>query len=144
MSTPDDVDQIADRLIAVIGRLQRRIRPGYHQTRLSPVRLSVLGFIVSKGVTTGGQIAQWEQVTPATITRVLDGLEESNFIVKRPSKRDRRMIEVEATDEGFSALSETRAWQVQRLAGNLATLDEATRDQLVQSVEVLGKLVQKT
>jgi len=147
MSPPNGPDQnavvaeeLANGLIAVIGRLQRRIRPSYHRTMLSPVRLSVLSFIVSKGTTTGGQIAQWEQVTPATITRVLDGLQDSGFIVKRPSQRDRRMVEIEATDEGRDALAETRAWQVERLAGSLSGLDEAGLDRLASALDVLAKL----
>ena len=142
MSSPAGVDaaqELAGRLVALTGRLQRRLRLSYHVTRLTPARLSALSIIVTEGPCAGGQIAQAEQVSAATITRILDGLEESGFITRRPSKRDRRIVEVQATDAGRAAFAEARAAQVARLAKDLGHLDSDERGLVAGALRILER-----
>ena len=142
MSTPTNGNSdraLAERLVAVTSRLQRRLRLSYHVTRLTPARLSALSVIVNDGPCTGGQIAQAEQVTAPTITRILDGLEESGFITRRPSRQDRRIVEVQATDAGRTAFAEATAAQVARLAEDLGHLDSNERDLLVDALSILER-----
>ena len=145
MSTPDantqskstSPDVLAEQLIALTDRLQRRLRPSYHVTQLTPARLSALSAVVSKGRCNVGQIAQAEQVTAPTITRILDGLEASGFITRTPSKRDRRIVEVQATRKGRNALEKAKASQVRGLADNLKHLTPANLTQISEALQAL-------
>lgn len=133
-------EALGERLIALFDLLQNRVRPSYHTTRLTAARMSALRIIIENDGTTGGQIAQAEQVTPATITRVLDGLAESGFIEREPSRRDRRIVDVRATDAGRTAFREAVASQIERLAGDLAILSAEDRAEISDAMRHLEQV----
>ena len=141
-ATDPSPEELGEQLIGLVELLHRRIRPSYHSTRLTAARMSALRIIIEDGGTTGGQIAQTEQVTPATITRVLDGLNESGFIVREPSSRDRRIVDVQATEAGRAAFREAVASQIERLAGELATLDANDRSHVAEALRHLERVFQ--
>ena len=134
--------ELGERLIALVELLRNRIRPSYHSTRLTAARMSALRIIIDSNGTTGGQIAQAEQVTPATITRVLDGLDESGFIEREPSKRDRRIVDVKATETGRVAFQVAEDSQIERLASELATLDVEDRVSVSKAIRQLEQVFQ--
>ena len=135
-------EEMGDRLIALIDLLQNRVRPSYHTTRLTAARMSALRIIIENDGTTGGQIAQAERVTQATITRVLDGLDGSGFIEREPSQRDRRIVDVRATEAGRAAFREAVASQIERLAGDLATLSAEDRAKISDAIRRLERVFQ--
>ena len=135
-------EALGDRLIALIDLLQNRVRPSYHTTRLTAARMSALRIIIENDGTTGGQIAQAERVTQATITRVLDGLDESGFIEREPSQRDRRIVDVRATEAGRAAFREALASQIGRLAGDLAILSAEDRAEISDAMRHLERVLQ--
>ncbi len=137
-------EELGERLIALVELLRRRIRPSYHATRLTAARMSALRIIIESDGTTGGQIAQAEQVTPATITRVLDGLDESGFIVREPSRRDRRIVDVNATESGRTAFREAVTSQIECLADDLAALDEKECSEVAEAMRHLEGVFQSS
>ena len=135
-------EALGERLIALIGLLQNRVRPSYHTTRLTAARMSALRIIIESDGSTGGQIAQAERVTQATITRVLDGLDESGFIEREPSRRDRRIVDVRATEAGRAAFREAVVSQIERLAGDLGTLSAEDCTKISDAMRHLERLFQ--
>lgn len=133
-------DELGGRLIALMENVHRAIRPSYHSTRLTAARLSAMRLIIENDGTTGGQIAQAEQVTPATITRVLDGLYENGFIEREPSRRDRRIVDVRATEAGRAAFREAVAAQIERLANDLVTLSAEDRAKISDAMRYLERM----
>ena len=136
--------ELGERLIALTEVLRRRVRPSYHSTRLTAARMSALRIIIENDGSTGGQIAQAEQVTQATITRVLDGLDQSGFIERTPSRHDRRIVDVRATDEGRNAFREAVASHIERLAGDLTTLDTNERSTVSDALRHLERVFQNS
>ncbi len=136
--------ELGERLIALAELLRRRMRPSYHSTRLTAARMSAMRIIIENDGTTGGQIAQAEQVTQATITRVLDGLYDGGFIERTPSRHDRRIVDVRATDEGRNAFREAVASHIERLAGDLATLDADERSTVSDALRHLERVFQNS
>ena len=106
--------------------------------------MSALRIIIENEWTTGGQIAQIEQVTQATITRMLDGLDESGFIVREPSQRDRRIVDVRATESGRAAFRKAVTAQVERLAGDLADLNAPDRSKVSEAISHLERVLGKS
>ncbi len=135
-------EALGDRLIALIDLLQNRVRPSYHTTRLTAARMSALRIIIENDGTTGGQIAQAERVTQATITRVLDGLDQSGFIEREPSQRDRRIVDVRATETGRAAFRQAVAAQIERLAGDIAKLRAEERAKISDAMRHLERVFQ--
>ncbi len=133
---------LGERLIALIDLLHNRIRPSYHTTRLTAARMSALRIIIESDGTTGGQIAQAEQVTQATITRILDGLSENGFIVREGSRQDRRIVDVRATEAGRAAFREAVESQIERLADDLATLSAEDRAEISDALRHLERVFQ--
>ena len=138
MSTNDRT--LAEGLIEVSDMLQRKLRRSYHESGLTPARLSALSYIVDQGIATGGKLAQAEQVTAATMTRIVDALEESGHITRTPSTIDRRIIELRPTEKGLTAAKEGRDWQIQTLSAELLSLGSAQVKTLQAATEVLRKL----
>jgi DNA-binding MarR family transcriptional regulator len=70
---------------------------------------------------TAGQLARSAELTPATVTAILDQLEASNIVERRRSTEDRRVCNVALTPEGWQLLERKLAiWHglwTERLSG---------------------------
>lgn len=53
-----------------------------------------------------GQLAKLAQVRPATMTRLLDGLEQDNFVVRVIDLNDRRKLRILCTPKGEESINE--------------------------------------
>lgn len=61
---------------------------------------------------TAGQLAKSADLTPATVTTILDQLETANIVERRRSTEDRRVCNVALTPEGVQLLErKLAAWQ---------------------------------
>jgi DNA-binding MarR family transcriptional regulator len=72
-----------------------------------------------------GQLARAADLHPATVTAMLDLLEEEGLVVRRRSSTDRRSVLVALTPEGFSLLERKRVEWRARWADLLADFDDA-------------------
>lgn len=69
----------------------------------------LLTYLVNNGPCTQKTLADYFEIDPAAVCRMLDALERNGFIVRSAAKRDRRSGLIELTDAGRAAQS---AWQV--------------------------------
>jgi MarR family transcriptional regulator, organic hydroperoxide resistance regulator len=86
---------------------------------------------------TAGELARAADVGPATMTGLLDGLEERGIVTRRRGEADRRCVVVTLTDEGRRILDEATArWQgkLDAMVGDVAPEDVA------MAAEVLRRL----
>ena len=113
---------MAARLNELANRLSRRLRRSYHESRITPARLSALTAVVSAGSLTAGQLAQSEQVSAPVVTRMLDALETAGLVTRNTDTGDRRIVRIKATEPGRRVMDEGRAWQVETLARELRWL----------------------
>ena len=86
---------------------QNYLRPYLSQLGLSPGQPKVLRCLYSEGVLSQRALADYCEVDPAAICRTLDILERNGFIVRRPSRTDRRTGEVSLTEKGVATFE---AW----------------------------------
>jgi len=116
-------------------RLLRRAATADAGMRLDGPRASLLSILVFAGPQPMRRLADWEQVSPPAITKLVTALEEQGLVVRRPSPADRRVVLVEATDQGREVLEAGRRDRVALVAGlldgvtddELATLERAAR-----------------
>jgi DNA-binding MarR family transcriptional regulator len=118
---------------------ERRLR-GRDPARgeLSHVELRALFRLAAEEEMTAGALAKCAEVTPASITAMLDRLEERGIVRRRRSERDRRQVIVSLTAAGHDLLEAKRtAWE-ERWARELAAHSE---EELDAAIGVIRSLV---
>jgi DNA-binding MarR family transcriptional regulator len=131
---------VADRLHSAAIHLLRRLRRVDQVADIGPARLSALSVIVFGGPVTLTRLAEAEQVTGATISRVVSGLEASGLATRRTDERDRRVTWIEATARGRRLLERGRARRVELLRTRLAQLSPEELAALGQAAELLERI----
>lgn len=134
--------QIASRLHSVAVHLLRRARPADRESGLSAARLSALSVVVFGGPVGLRELAEAEQVTAPTMSRLVSGLEEDGLIRRRPDPVDGRGIRITATPKGRRLMEQGRARRVQRLAAILEGLSEAELATLSRAAAVLERALE--
>jgi DNA-binding MarR family transcriptional regulator len=136
--------ELANRLNSVAIHLLRRLRREDQALGITGARLSALSVIVYGGPVTISALAEAEQVSAPTITRIVDALERDGLAARCMSSRDRRVVEVSATEKGRELMERGRGLRVRRLARELEALSAPEMDVLSRAVDVLGGLERPT
>lgn len=134
---------VAERLHSAAIHLLRRLRRVDQVEGIGPARLSALSVIVFGGPVTLGGLAEAEQVTPATMSRVVTGLEDMALATRRADPGDRRMAWIEATAKGRRLLERGRDRRVERLRERLEALGDEDLAVLARASEMLDKLARE-
>jgi DNA-binding MarR family transcriptional regulator len=132
--------EVADRLHSAAIHLLRRVRQVDQAGRLGPARLSALSVVVFAGPVTLGQLAEAEQVTPATISRLVKGLEHARLVTRRSDPGDGRVTWLEPTAKGKELLFEGRRRRVAYLRALMEPLAESQVALLSEAAEVIEGL----
>jgi DNA-binding MarR family transcriptional regulator len=108
-----------DELRMLLQRVARRIRNNRADGAMSDTKMGVL-FRVEVSPATPSQLAERERVTPPSMNRTLNALEEAGLVARTPDPDDARKVIVTITPAGEALIAETRrlrtAWFSQRLA----------------------------
>ena len=134
------VEALAIELNSAAIHLLRRIRESDAQLGVSPSRLSALSVVVFAGPLSLGALASAEQVTPPTMSRLVDALASAGLVTRRPADDDRRAVIIEATGEGRALIYEGRRLRVERLSGQLRNLAAKQIATLEEAVAILRRL----
>jgi len=135
-----DTAELADRLHSASIRLLRRLRAVDREGALGPARLSALSVIVFAGPLTLGRLAEAEHVRPATISRMVRGIERLGLARRSTDPGDGRVVWIEATEAGRKLLDEGRRRRVAVLDSRLQALEPAERAVLASAVAILARL----
>ena len=125
---PKDIPprELAERFIAVsrvVGKNSNRSQFG----ALSSARYDVLHAIFHAGPLPMSQVAARLQVSPRTVTDLVDGLEADDFVVRSEHPTDRRKTVLTLTPAGLEALAAARRVRLADAGGFFAVLDQAER-----------------
>ena len=98
----DELRVALNHLLAADRRLRGRdhSRPG----ELTFAQLRTIAALGREREMTAGQLAKSAELTPATVTSILDQLESANIVERRRSTEDRRVCNVALTPEGWELL----------------------------------------
>jgi DNA-binding MarR family transcriptional regulator len=134
---------VAERLHAAAIHLLRRLRRQDDAMGLTPARASALSIMVFGGKVTIGQLAQAEQVSAPTMTRLVVGMERDGLVRRADDPADGRVVWLQATPKGTRILHDGRRRRVAALAEDLAALDAADRDTLAAAADILERVVSR-
>ena len=131
----------ATRLVGVAIRLTRTLRALTRTSAYGGPQISALAAIVSSGRITGRDLARLEEVTPATISRLVVELERSDLVRREHDIADARKQWISATSHGRAVVIEGHARRVQPLLKATAALSEMERAELDAGLKIIEGLV---
>jgi DNA-binding MarR family transcriptional regulator len=131
---------VADRVHSAAIHLLRRLRKQDEAIGLTAARMSALSVVVFGGPVTIGRLAEAEQVSGPTITRLLAGMERDGLLKRARDAKDRRVIWITATPRGSRLLQEGRRRRVAALADDLASLEPAELALLARAAELIESI----
>lgn len=136
---------LASELRLSVMRLRRRLANERHpDNELSLNQMAVLGCLYRNGgALTIGELAASERVQPPSMTRMVNCLEESGDVVRRPHETDGRQVVVQISDEGRARLLADRDRRDAWLAQRLRALTAEQRAILRKAAPLLEDLAQK-
>lgn len=122
----------------LMGALRRmRGRETHRAGELSHAQYHLLFGLAECGELSASRLAAAADVTPATVTQMLDGLVAMGLVERTRSDRDRRVVTVALTDRGRELLTQKRAAWEQRWR---ETLVGFSSDELASAAAVLASL----
>lgn len=132
---------LASQLRVGVMRLARRLRNERDpENPLSTSQVSVLGVLFRHGEQTVGQLAAHERVQPPSMTRTVNSLAESGYVVRRASETDGRAVLVDLSEQGRETLLADRRRRDAWLARELKTLTPDERDLLRKVAPLIERL----
>lgn len=109
----DSLESLRSALNHLFGA-ERRLRGRDHNRpgELTQAQVRTIAALGREPELTAGQLAKRAELTPATVTTILDQLEAANIIVRSRSTTDRRVCNVSLTPDGWALLERKLAvWQ---------------------------------
>ena len=133
-----DRTEIAARLAAAVGRINRRARTD--SASLGYGLVSALATIQTEGPLRPGDLSRIEVVTKPTMTRILTELEQRGFIEREADPRDGRAFMVSATPAGIAAVERARSDRTGIVAGLIADLPDDDVDSIAAALAALERI----
>jgi DNA-binding MarR family transcriptional regulator len=135
MSTEVELEQAVAAMFAAFRR--KRGREQQSGGGLSGTQLRALDGLADAGRATARQLADYADVTPATMTGMLDTLQNRGVIRRERSLTDRRAIQIVLTDQGREIVAEARErWQRRWQEA----MSDVPSEDLQAAIRVLGKV----
>jgi DNA-binding MarR family transcriptional regulator len=135
---------VADRLHSAAIHLLRRLRREDEAMGLTAARASALSVLVFGGrPVTLGALAQAEQVSAPTVTRLIVGMERDGLVRREPDRHDGRVAWLHATTKGARLLHAGRRRRVAALEADMATLAPAARATLAAASDILERMLRQ-
>ncbi|MFI1165751.1 MarR family winged helix-turn-helix transcriptional regulator [Streptomyces sp. NPDC020801] len=133
MTTPDPDGLLAEQLLRLTRRVHR-IQKRHLEERalgITPAQSRLLRTLAHFGDPPRmADLAQSLEVVPRAVTTLVDGLEAGGKVRRVPDPTNRRVIRIELTDDGRTALSELRGARRAAAKEILAPLTGAQREAL--------------
>ena len=138
----DIVAEIIDNIRRVFQVVNERSKRAEKDTGITGPQLWAIKTIAEFAPIKGAELARRMYLHPTTIVGILDRLEARGLVLKTRSKVDRRIVEVELTEEGKALVSDAPEVAQGMLVRGLETLpNEKLRrisDGLEELVAILG------
>jgi DNA-binding MarR family transcriptional regulator len=135
---------LAGRLHSTAIHLLRRVRVVDGESGLSAARLSALSVLVFGGSRPVGELAAAEQVTAATMSRLVSALEAEGLVARTGDADDARRVVVSATPAGVRTLENARARRVASLTEVLERIPPDEEARVAEAVGILERVLAAT
>jgi DNA-binding MarR family transcriptional regulator len=135
--------ETADRFHSAAIHAIRHVRREDPASGLSAARLSALSVLVFGGARTLGELAAAEHVRPATMSRIVQALEQEGLVQRETDPDDRRVTRLRATAKGERVMWRGRQRRVENLATLLGRLSAAEVESVREAAELVERALAK-
>ena len=130
-----------DELRMLLQRVARRIRNNRADGTMSDTKMGVL-FRLEESPAMPSQLAELERITPPSMNRTLNWLEEAGLVERSPDPDDARRVIVTITEAGRGLIRETRRLRTRWFSQQLADLTPDERAALDAVIPVLRHIAE--
>lgn len=134
--------EVATALHRAAIRLLRTVRIADDETGVSAPKLSALSVLTFGGPQSLKSLAGAEQVTPATMSKLVTDLEAAGLVAKRADREDKRGLRIEVTGKGRALMEEGRKRRLALLNTRIAKLTREERAQLAEASALMMRLAE--
>lgn len=138
-----DLHDEATELRMATFRLARRLRSERAIDTMSDGQFAVLAALKVHGPHTLGELADRERISPPSMNRTVNCLEESGYVARTPDADDRRKVNISLTDAGRDVVEETLRRRNAWLEDALADLTPAQRSLLAAAADVMREVADR-
>jgi DNA-binding MarR family transcriptional regulator len=135
--------EVATALHRAAIRLLRTVRAADDETGVSAPKLSALSVLVFGGAQSLSSLARAEQVTPATMSKLVSDLEGLGLVAKRVDRDDKRGLRIEVTAKGRALMEEGRRRRLTLLNARIAKLTRDERALLADASALMMRLAEE-
>ncbi len=132
--------EVATSLHRAAIRLLRAVRVADDETGVSAPKLSALSVLTFGGAMSLTSLARAEQVTAATMSKLVSDLEAAGLVAKRVDREDKRGVRIEVTAKGRALMEEGRKRRLAILHKRLGKLSREERAQLADASALMMRL----
>lgn len=136
----DEVARLAGGLRTTVARLNHSLRAPVARRGVTPTRLTAMATLEKCGPMRSGDLADRLSVTPASMSRLVEALEEGGWVDREPDPEDRRAQLLSLSAGGRETLETLRREGTGELAEAIRALSEGERAQLAAALPVLVRL----
>lgn len=134
----DAAAEVGESLRALLAASRRlRGRETQRQSGLSYAQYGLLVSLAETAERSSSDLARLADLTPATVTQMLDALEQAGLVARRRADHDRRVVLTALTTRGAEVVAEHRARTEPRWRAALAEFDE---QQLRDAARVMERI----
>ena len=101
----------------------------------------VLDAVVRGGEQSAGALARSVSLSPATVSGILNRLEERGLVERTRSRTDRRWVLIRPTGEARRVLTPELSLLSEEFAGRLGSLNAAEREALLDAIDKVARLI---
>jgi len=136
----DDVARLAGGLRTTVVRLNHFLREPVARRGVTPTRLTAMATLEKCGPMRSGDLADRLSITAASMSRLVEALEEGGWVEREPDPEDRRAQLLSLSDDGRETLARMRSEGTGELAEAIRALPASERDLLAAALPVLVRL----
>ena len=133
----------AREILETVPLVMRAIRSEMRRNRapsLSVTEFRALVFLDRRAGASLVELANHLDLASATVSKMIDGMVASRFVLRRPSPDDRRRIKLNLTVPGRSTLERARLLAQAKFSSLVSTLQADQRLELVRALQTLKAL----
>ncbi len=132
--------EVATALHRAAIRLLRAVRVADDETGISAPKLSALSVLTFGGPSSLSALAKAEQVTAATMSKLVSDLESEGLVAKRADREDKRGLRIEVTAKGRALMEEGRKRRLALLKNRLGKFTREERAQLAAAAALMMRV----
>ena len=121
-------------------RLLRAVRVADDETGVSAPKLSALSVLTFGGPSSLSALAKAEQVTAATMSKLVSDLESEGLVAKRADREDKRGVRIEVTAKGRALMEEGRKRRLALLHKRLGKFTREERALLADAAALMMRV----